>query len=162
VLYVHLVSHGLAFELTVRHLIKKGAVFSQIFALKYSDLCDFITQTYNDFDYGDDQNLEYREAINRPLTDHPDPRGPSFNCAMSWETEYRKIFETYATAVVDAGPCLRIRTMWRRTGPSRTFTIASTRTIAAFTDPCRNDTTFDQEWHCSLHFGHDLSSHCSS
>ena len=79
VLNVHLVSHGLAVELTVRHLIKKGAVFTQIFALKYSDLCDFITQTYNDFDYGDDQNLECREAINRPLTDHPEPRGPSFN-----------------------------------------------------------------------------------
>jgi hypothetical protein len=101
-LYVHLFSHGLAVELSVGHLIEKGAVFNQIFALEYSSLIDYISHIYDDFEYAVDEDFEYREAIQRPLMDHPDPRGPSFNCSMSWESEYRTIFENYATKLVDA------------------------------------------------------------
>ena len=103
-LYIHLFSHGLAVELTVCHLLQERAVFSQIFALTHSSLCEYLTNAYNNFRYSADEDFEERRLAMRALLNYNGTLclRPSFSCALQWELEYNKIFEKYANSVVDA------------------------------------------------------------
>lgn len=110
VLYIHLFSHSLAAELTVRHLIQDGAVFNQIFALDYDSLLNFMQQTYNSFEYACDEDFEAREKTNEKLRERSPSAGSpdrsalslDFNCSLDWELSYRDIFVRYADSMVDA------------------------------------------------------------
>jgi hypothetical protein len=108
ILYIHLFSHSLAAELTVRHLIQEGAVFSQIFALKYDSLLNFFGQCYNDFVLNSDEDFEERVTTMKKLRERP-PAATSttrptldFSCSLDWELSYHGIFVKYANSCVDA------------------------------------------------------------
>ena len=96
-LYIHLFSHGLAEEMTTEHLVQEGAVFSQVFALKYDSLCNYLTREYTNFTYASDENFEYREKIMEPLKKVTAERyGPPVSSAVEWEKDYFDIFSIYA------------------------------------------------------------------
>jgi hypothetical protein len=101
ILYIHLFNHILAAELTVCHLVQEGAVFSQIFALTYDSLLNYITDQYNNFKYASDENWEYRKKAMEPLLNRQSVN-PDFTCALQWELEYKRIFDNYADAMVEA------------------------------------------------------------
>ena len=106
-LYIHLFSQSLAEELTTEHLVQKGAVFSQVFAMKYDSLCTYLSQKYNDFVYASDEDFEYRKAVMEPLRKLGPPttvtaHSPHFLCSLDWELEYYEIFSEYAKSVVEA------------------------------------------------------------
>lgn len=106
-LYIHLFSHGLAEELTTEHLVQEGAVFSQIFALTYDSLCDYLSREYNDFTYAEDEDFDLRKAIQKPLrsskpTNTPYEYGAPFSTGLDWELEYYDIFLAYATNMTSA------------------------------------------------------------
>jgi len=105
-LYIHLFSHGLAEEETTEHLVQRGAVFSQIFAMKYESLVDYLSRQYNDFVYASDEDFAYRKAIMGPLQgkdgDLTSSDGfgmPPFSSGLDWELDYFRIFERYANSM---------------------------------------------------------------
>jgi hypothetical protein len=107
-LYIHLFSHGLAEELTTSHLVQEGSVFSQIFAMRYESMCSFLSREYNNFEYADDENFEYREKIMQPLlgktvSDEDGLKfGVPFSSGLEWEMQYFEIFKKYAERMTDA------------------------------------------------------------
>jgi len=109
-LYMHLFSHGLAEELTTEHLVQEGAVFSQIFAMKYESLCSYLSRQYNDFEFADDEDYNRREKVMEPLMNHLGNTRASFtigrqapySCGLEWEKEYYEIFHKYARRVAAA------------------------------------------------------------
>jgi hypothetical protein len=94
--------------LTTKHLVEKGAVFNQIFAMKYESLCSCLSREYNDFEYADDENFEIRKIIIQPLfkkrvTDKDGlAHSVPFSSGLEWEMEYFDIFEKYAKRMTDA------------------------------------------------------------
>jgi hypothetical protein len=116
VLYIHLFSHGLATELTVGHPLQEGAIFSQIFALTYNSLCDYLTDTFGRFRFSPDEDFEERTLAMTSLLPQIQPGVaadigahqpvapaiPSFTCSLQWELEYHAVFSEYAIAVVHA------------------------------------------------------------
>ena len=103
ILYIHLFSHGLAEELTTEHLVQDGAVFSQIFALKYDALTTFLTRQYNYFVYASDEDFEYRKDVNKNITGKmPWASDAPVSNALEWESAYYKIFTTYASDIMQA------------------------------------------------------------
>lgn len=108
-LYIHLFSHGLAEEQTTEHLVQKGAVFSQIFAMKYESLVNYLSDQYNDITYAVDEDFEYRKAIMEPLTQRRRESlaaGYSdvapYSSVVDWESQYFETFQEYAAKVVRA------------------------------------------------------------
>ena len=105
-LYIHLFSHGLAEEETTEHLVQRDAVFSQIFALKYDSLADYLSKKYNDFVYASDEDFEYRRAIMEPLRRSSEEKDeydvPPFSSGLEWELEYFSIFERYAQGMAES------------------------------------------------------------
>jgi hypothetical protein len=110
--------------ITVRHLIQEGAVFNQIFALKYDSLLNFLQQTYTGFVYASDEDFEGRThtmeklreteppstsaGIPTPVGETPPPPTSAgrpkldFVCSLDWELKYHKIFTKYTDSLVDA------------------------------------------------------------
>lgn len=96
-------------ELTTEHLVQQGAVFNQIFALKYESLLDYLSSVYNQFTYASDEDFTTRELVNENiegtnasyLTTN-DIYQPPVSNSLKWESEYYAIFKEYATSVVKA------------------------------------------------------------
>jgi hypothetical protein len=94
----------------VRHLIQEGAVFNQIFALKYDSLLNFMQQTYTSFVYASDEDFEGRKQDMQKLREtQPPSTGTSagkptldFVCSLDWELKYNEIFVKYADSLVEA------------------------------------------------------------
>ena len=101
VLYIHLFSHGLISELQVCHVLQEGAVLNQVFALTHNSMCEYLTNAYDNFRYGEDEDFAERSLAMHKLL-HLDRGCPSFTCALQWELEYHDIFDTYANSVVGA------------------------------------------------------------
>jgi hypothetical protein len=110
--------------ITVRHLVQEGAVFNQIFALKYDSLMNFLQQTYTGFVYASDEDFEGRTHTMEKLRETepastsedestsvgetpPSPKSAGrptldFVCSLDWELKYHGIFTKYADSLVDA------------------------------------------------------------
>ena len=105
-LYIHLFSHGLAEELTTEHLVQENAVFSQVFALKYDALTDYLTGVYNRFTYASDEDFKERQKVNELIKGTPDytskKAAPPVHNQLEWELEYYDIFKSYSQEILTA------------------------------------------------------------
>ena len=102
-LYIHLFSHGLAQELTTAHLVQENAVFSQVFALKYGALTDYLTGIYDRFTYASDEDFDERKKVNGMIKGTPDYASrmkPPVANQLEWELDYYEIFESYASDIL--------------------------------------------------------------
>ncbi len=95
-MYLHLFSHELAEEITTEHLVQEGAVFSQIFATTHNGMINHLNHTYANFEYGTDENFEYRKKL---MLDNDDEVLP--NSAINWELKYAEIWQKYTHDLID-------------------------------------------------------------
>ncbi|MCX7553692.1 hypothetical protein OS175_07360 [Marinicella sp. S1101] len=95
-MYLHLFSHELAEEITTEHLVQDGAVFSQIFATTHDGMIDHLNHTYANFEYGTDENFEYRKQL---MLDDDNDVLP--NSAINWELKYAEIWHKYTSNLID-------------------------------------------------------------
>jgi hypothetical protein len=92
----------------VRHLVQEGAVFNQIFALKYDSLLNFLEKTYTSFVYASDEDFEGRQQDMQILREMQPPSiiagqpRLDFVCSLDWELKYHEIFVKYADSLVEA------------------------------------------------------------
>ncbi|AYV84922.1 MAG: hypothetical protein Satyrvirus1_8 [Satyrvirus sp.] len=93
VMNVHFYNHSLVEEITTAHLMEKGAVFNQIFALSHTDICNFVGDYFKNIDFGKDADIESKQNIFGAKIP---------NSQLDWQTEYKEIFMKYANKVVDA------------------------------------------------------------
>ena len=100
-LYLHFFSHELAEEITTKHLVQESAVFNQVFATTHDALISHLDDSYSYFEYGLDEDFESREA----LMTIPARNGAETkilpNACIKWELKYFKIWNKYATDLVD-------------------------------------------------------------
>lgn len=102
ILYLHFFSHSLAEELTTENLVEEGGVFAQIFATTQDSLIRHLNDCYHAFQFGEDENIDDRIAALRM-------KGPAGkfdgdvlpNASINWELCYMKIWQKYATALVE-------------------------------------------------------------
>ena len=92
IMNIHFYNHCLVEEITTAHLVEKGAVFSQIFALKHEDMCTFINDYFCSIEFGSEADLESRIEVLGII--------PRYS-QIEWQLEYKKIFKRYAEKVVD-------------------------------------------------------------
>ena len=102
VLYPHLFAHELAEELTTQNLLEDGAVFPQIFATTNAALMRHLNDRFSEYVLGGDENFKRREKTilaNRTENSVEEvlPRS-----SLVWETKYARIWQEYATEIVDA------------------------------------------------------------
>ena len=95
-MYLHLFAHELAEEITTEHLVQDGAVFTQIFATTHDSLIDHLNYTYSNFEYGTDENFEYRKQL---MLDDNNEVLP--NSAIKWELKYAEIWHKYTCCLID-------------------------------------------------------------
>jgi len=100
-LYLHFFSHELAEEITTEHLVQEGAVFSQIFATTHDSLVHHLNDCYTNFEYGEDENFEAREAM-LTMQGSAGKKGDILpNACIKWELQYAEIWQKYTTALMD-------------------------------------------------------------
>jgi len=94
---IHFYNHVLVEEKTTAHLMDKGGVFNQIFALNHDSICGFVQDYFNQrVEYGADADLKTRAQVLAGGLDKV-PR----NSQIGWQNEYRLIFRHYAKTIVN-------------------------------------------------------------
>jgi len=100
---IHFYNHVLVEEKTTAHLMDRGGVFNQIFALDHDSICNFVQDRFNFQEYAYDADLERRSAVfGDSLPEHSQ---------LHLQKEYLKIFQEYAhnlvTTIWDSDDALR-------------------------------------------------------
>jgi hypothetical protein len=92
-------------ELTTAHLMDRTGVFSQIFALKHSAICDLLNDCNHSYSFATDMDWKKRISVfaeipegSKELPWHLVPE----NSLLSWEKRYQSAYKKYATSIVNA------------------------------------------------------------
>lgn len=92
---LHFFNHTMVDVATTPHLMERGAVFTQIWALTHAGICDFVEDFFRtQIDFGAEDDVEARiTVLGEEL---------SGNSQLCWMREYRKIYTYYAKTTIDA------------------------------------------------------------
>jgi len=97
---IHFYNHIMTEELTTTHLLNKGSVFEQIFAMDQYGLGNFYNDTFNHMEFTSDADLETRWAQygGNPTRQFSPNRQSS---QLLWEQVYHDAILEYTTGLVD-------------------------------------------------------------